>query len=145
MGVNGQLFENEVLRVFVPEGWKLVCGTDSDGKVSPKKLYICKGAQSELEIFSRACVSVFYYGKNEIYVPTKWFYDNVQDIEPFACGNRLWEGYTCTSLGYPYTMLTATSNGATFQVMVLRENGEHKISLDDADVQAIIESIDSCE
>lgn len=141
----GQVFDNGVLRVFVPEGWLAFHGIDSDGKESPKKLHIYKNAKTELDIFSKAGITICFYGKDEIFLSIRVLYDNICDLEPFECGGYLWNGYTCTSFGYPYTMLQATHNGVTFQVMILTENGEHKISLDDADVRAIIESIEACE
>lgn len=139
------LFDNGVLRVIVPSGWKLFNGIDSDGNISPKKLHIYKNAQSESDIFLKAGITICFFGKNDVYLSTKAFYDNVCDIEPFECGELLWSGYTCTSFGYPYTMLESTHNGTTFQVMILNQNGEHKISLDDADVYSIIESISTSE
>ena len=53
----------------------------------------------------------------------------------------MWYGYTCTSMGYPYTMLEAKDDGCVFQVMILMKNGEQEISLDDADVKIILESL----
>ncbi len=143
--MSAELFDNGIIRVLVPTGWKLFYGIDSECKTSLKKLHIYKGAKTEFDIFSMAGITICYYSKDDIYVSIKDFYDNVQDISPFVCGNYEWNGYTCTSLGYPYTMLTATSNGETFYVMILTENGEHKISLDDADVLSILESIESCQ
>lgn len=143
--MSGELFSSGIIRVFVPTSWKCFCGIDSEGNTPPKKLHIYKDAETEFDIFSRAGLTICYYRKDEIFLSTKFAYDNVQDIEPFACGKHRWEGYTCTSLGYPYTMLTAMSDGATFYVMVLKENGEHQISLQDADVRSILESIEACE
>lgn len=139
--MNGQQFDNGIFRVFVPSGWKHFYGIDSDGKASPKKLHVYKDAQTEFDIFSKAGITVCFYGKDEIFFSIRVFYDNVQDIEPFELGGHLWKGYTCTSFGYPYTMLDTTSNGVTFQVMILMKNGEHEISLDDDDVKIILESI----
>lgn len=139
--MNGQLYENGILRVFVPSGWKLFCGIDSDGKTSPKKLHIYKNAQTEWDIFSKAGITICFYGENEIFLQIRSFYDNVQDMVPFELNGRLWNGYTCTSSGYPYVMLDAADNGVTFQVMILTKNGEHEISLDDADVKLILESL----
>ena len=100
-------FENGILRVLVPSGWKLFYGIDSEGNASPRNLHIFKGAQTELDVFSKAGITVSYHGKDEIYISTKDFYENVRDLEPFECGGHLWNGYTCTSFGYPYTMLEA--------------------------------------
>lgn len=139
--MNGEFFDNGVLLVFVPFGWKLFCGSDSGGKVTSKKLHIYKGAQTEMDIFTKAGITICFYGKNEIYISTRSFYDNVCEIESFELRGNLWKGYTCTSLGYPYTMLESTHDGATFQVMILMKNGECEISLDDADVIKILESL----
>lgn len=143
--MSGHLFDNGILRVFVPEGWLLFYGIDSDGKASPKKVHIYKDAQSELDIFSKAGITICFYGKDQIFLSIRALYENICDLEPFEYGNLLWNGYTCTSFGYPYTMLTANQNEATFQVMILTQNGEHTISLEDGDVQAILKSIEACE
>ena len=143
--MKNQLFDNGILRVFVPTGWKLFYGIDSEGRTSPKKLHVYKDAQTEFDIFSKAGITICHYGKDEIFLSIKNFYDDVCDLEPFECGKHLWNGYTCNSLGYPYTMLTSTSDGVTLYVMILTENGEHKISLDDEDVRSILASIETCE
>lgn len=143
--MTGQQFDNDILRVFVPTGWKQFYGIDSEGNTSLKKLHIYKGAETEFDIFSMAGVTICYYEENEVFVSIKSFYDNVQDLKPLKCGKHTWDGYTCTSMGYPYTMLTSKLNGETFYVMILTENGQHKISLDDADVLSILESIESCK
>ena len=143
--MSGELFSSGIIRVVVPVGWMCFCGIDSEGVTSPKKLHIYKDAQTEFDIFSKAGLTICYYGKGEYFLSPRFIYDNVQDLEPFECGKHQWNGYTCTSLGYPYTMLTATSDGATIYVMVLTENGEHQISLQDADVRSILESIEVCE
>lgn len=58
-------FENGILRVLVPSGWKLFYGIDSEGNASPRNLHIFKGAQTEFDVFSKAGVTVFYHGKDE--------------------------------------------------------------------------------
>ena len=82
-------FENGILRVPVPSGWKLFYGIDSEGNASPRNLHIFKGAQTELDVFSKAGITVFYHGKDEIYISIKDFYENVRDLEPFECGGHL--------------------------------------------------------
>ena len=73
-------FENGILRVLVPSGWKLFYGIDSEGKASPRNLHIFKGAQTELDVFSKAGITVFYHGKDEIYISIKDFYENEELI-----------------------------------------------------------------
>ena len=81
------------------------------------------------------------FGKQDYYISPKFFYDNIVDMEPFTLGAYTWNGYTCTSLGYPYTMLEAKQDGCVFQVMILTKNGEYEISLADTDVQTILTSL----
>ena len=134
-------FDNGILRVQVPSGWKLFHGTDSEGKVTQKKVHICKGGKHETDMFTHICVTVCFFGRQEYYLSPKFFYDDVADIEAFTLGAYTWNGYTCTSLGYPYTMLEATENGCVLQVMILMKNGEQAISPDDADVKSLLESL----
>ncbi|MBE6708893.1 MAG: hypothetical protein E7578_06600 [Ruminococcaceae bacterium] len=136
-----EIYDNGVIRLSVPEGWRTFIGSNSDGIETPKKVLVYKNVNEPLEIFLRAGITVCYFAKGEFYFSPKMFYDNVKDIDSFVLGNFEWTGYTCTSLGYPYTMLEARDDGRVFQVMVLMENGDEKISMEDADVREIIESI----
>lgn len=140
MGVSGW-FDNGILRVLVPSGWKLFYGIDSECRTTQKKVHIFKEAKLETDIFTHAGITICFFGKQDYYLSPKFFYDNVVDMEPFNLGAYTWNGYTCTSLGYPYTMLEAKQDGCVFQVMILMKNGEHEISLDDADVKIILESL----
>lgn len=121
------------------------CGIDSECRTTPKKVHIFKDAKLETDIFTHSGITVCFFDSDDIYVSPKFIYDNVEDMEAFTLGAYTWNGYTCTSLGYPYTMLEATHNGCVFQVMLLMKNGEHEISLYDADVRAVIESIAVCD
>lgn len=135
------IFESKKFRVTVPDGWMAFSGTDSGGKVTPKKIHVYKGISLETDIFTHAGITVCFFDKEDYYLSPKHFYDNIQDIEPLTIGAHTWNGYTCTSLGYPYTMLDTEHDGCIFQVMILMKNREHEISLWDPDVRAIIESI----
>ncbi len=140
MGV-GVWFDNGILRVQVPPGWALFYGTDSEGKPNPKKLHIYKNAQIETDIFTHAGITICFFDRQDYYLSPKFIYDNAADMKAFTLGAYIWNGYTCTSLGYPYTMLEAKQDGCVLQVMILMKNGEHEISLDDSDVKIILESL----
>ena len=135
------IFDSGRFCVAVPDGWKAFYGTDSGGKETQKKVHVYKDASEMADIFTHVGVTVCFFGKEDYYLSTKSFYDNVTDIQPFALDCCIWSGYTCTSLGYPYTMLEGKQDGCVFQVMVLTKNGEHEIALDDEDVQSIVQSI----
>lgn len=139
------IFDSGIIRVPVPDGWQSFIGADSEGRETPKKVLVYKNVGAPLEIFKRVGITICYFGKGELYFSPRFFYDNVRDIEPFELGGRTWQGYTCMSLGYPYTMLESYGDGTVFQVMVLMENGDDKISLDDRDVRQIIENISVSE
>ncbi|MBE6612297.1 MAG: hypothetical protein E7632_07380 [Ruminococcaceae bacterium] len=135
------LFDSGCFRVLVPEGWLAFCGIDSQGRTWPRKVHICKDARIQTDFYTHVSITVCFFGKEDIYISPKMFYDDIADMEPFATGAHTWSGYTCTSLGYPYTMLEAHEDGCVFQVMILMKNGDYVLSLADADVQSILESI----
>lgn len=134
-------FECGFFRVRVPAGWLAFYGIDSEGHKSEKKVHIFKDAEAETDIFTHAGITICFFGKEDLYVSPKFFYDNVVDLEPFPLGGYTWQGYTCTSFGYPYTMLETHWDDCVFQVMILTKNGEYEISPEDDDVKAILESL----
>jgi len=134
-------FDNGVLRVQVPSGWAIFRGIDSECRITDKKVHIFKDAKLETDIFTHAGITVCFFGKQDYYVSPRFFYDDVADMEAFTLGAHRWEGYTCSSFGYPYTMLEEHRDGCVFQVMILMKNGDREISLDDSDVREILESI----
>lgn len=139
--MNGTLFDSGVMRIFVPEGWRCFKGIDSDGKETPRKLHIYKDAEIATDIFTKAGITVSYFGRDFIYFSPKPFYDEVCDINPVTMGERTFSGFKCKSLGYPYTMLEWSDKGSTLQIMILEENGDSRISLGNCDVEAVISSI----
>ena len=139
------LFDSGYFRIIVPAGWMAFFGIDSECRTTQKKVHIFKDAKLETDIFTHAGITICFFNRQDYYLSPKFIYDNVEDMEAFSLGAYTWNGYTCTSLGYPYTMLEAKHDGCVFQVMILMKNGEHEISLYDADVRSIIESISICE
>ena len=126
------LFDSGYFRIAVPVGWLAFLGIDSECKTTQKKVHIFKEAKYETDIFTHAGITICFFDREDYYLSPKFIYDNVADIEAFTLGAYTWNGYTCTSLGYPYTMLEAVHDGCVFQVMILMKNGEYEISLDDA-------------
>lgn len=139
------LFDSGYFQIIVPAGWMAFFGIDSECRTTQKKVHICKDAKLETDIFTHAGITICFFDRQDYYLSPKFIYDNVEDIEAFSLGAYTWNGYTCTGLGYPYTMLEAKHDGCVFQVMILMKNGEHEVSLNDADVRSIIESISICE
>jgi len=140
-----RIFDSGRFCAVVPEGWMAFCGTDSGGKITPKKVHIYKGISLQTDIFTHAGITVCFFGKEDYYLSPRHFYENIVDMEPLPLGPYTWNGYTCTSLGYPYIMLDTEKDGYIFQVMILMKNGEHGISLDDTDVRLIIGNLTVAE
>jgi len=136
-----EFFCNEFLQVVVPDNWKSFLGIDAEGKATQKKLHIYKNAESELDIFHKAGITIHYYEDAGQYCLIKDIYDEVEDIPPFRLGNYCWSGFACKSFGYPYIMLETSEKTDRVMVMILTENGENKISFSDSDVQEIMKSI----
>lgn len=136
-----EVFDSGKFHVTVPNGWLAFLGTDSNGNRSPKKVHIYKEIRFETEMCTHAGITVCFFDKEDYYLSPKHFYDNIIDIDPFKLGDFTWNGYTCTSLGYPYIMLDTKNEKGHFQLMILMKNREHEISLDDTDVRCIIESL----
>lgn len=137
-------FDSGYFRIAVPAGWMAFLGIDSECRTTPKKVHIFKDAKLETDIFTHAGITICFFDRQDYYLSPKFFYDDAEDMEAFTLGAYTWNGYTCTSFGYPYTMLEAKHNGCVFQVMILTKNGEHQISLQDSDVRSILASIDTC-
>lgn len=136
-----ELFDSGYFQINVPAGWMAFLGIDSECKTTQKKVHIFKDAKLETDIFTHAGITICFFDRQDYYLSPKFIYDNVADMEAFTLGAYTWNGYTCTSFGYPYTMLEAKHDECVFQVMILMKNGEHEISLDDPDVRMILGSL----
>ncbi|MBP3411776.1 MAG: hypothetical protein J6K89_00790 [Oscillospiraceae bacterium] len=136
-----EVFDSGYFRINVPVGWMAFLGIDSECRTTQKKVHIFKDAKLETDIFTHAGITICFFDRQDYYLSPKFIYDDVVDMEAFTLGAYTWNGYTCTSFGYPYTMLEAKHDGCVFQVMILMKNGEHEISLDDPDVRMILGSL----
>lgn len=139
----GETYDAGNVSVLVPDGWKAFPVTDAfeeyDGEYDPTAVQVCKGGEEEWDIFTKPYMQINYYPDNSMYVSSDW-YDNVVELEPMQIGGYTWNGFTGTSLDYPMAVLY-TDGDVQIQVSITLENTDGKISLDDADVQAIIASI----
>ena len=114
---------------------------DYEEGYDPNVIQIAKGAKSEIDMLSKPYLMINFYADANAFSSSKSFYADAKDIEPIELGNYSWTGFTVENAGYPTAVLEATDGTITIQVTAILENGNEKISLDDADVQAIIASI----
>lgn len=141
--ITGETFDAGNVSALVPNGWTAYPVTDLfdeyEGDYDPTAVQIVKGAESEFDVFSKPYIQINYYGEETQMISSKDFYDDAKDIEPMQIGNYSWNGFTTDNSGYP-TAILWTEGDVLIQLMIILENND-KISLDDADVQAIIASI----
>lgn len=142
--VKGTTFDAGEFSVLVPDGWLAFPVSDMfddyEGEYDPTAVQICKGAESEFDLFTHPYLQINYYPDNTMTVSKDW-YDNVEDIEPMELGSYTWNGFTCTSLDYK-TAVLYTEGDVQIQITCTLENGDYKFSIDDVDVQALLASIE---
>lgn len=144
--ITGETFDGGNISALVPDGWMGFHGVDFfeeyEEGYDPNVIQIAKGAKSERDQFSTPYVMISYYGPdNPMFEPSKDYYDEGADLEPITLGDYTWKGFTAKSLDTPIAMLwTGEQGSGQILVTLCLENGD-KISLEDADVQAIIASI----
>lgn len=141
--VKGETYDAGNVSALVPQGWKAFPVSDLfeeyDGDNDPTAVQICKGGESEWDIFTKPYLQINYYPDNSLYV-SKDFYDDAADLEPMQLGGRTWNGFTATSMDYPMAILW-TEGDVQIQVTVNLGTTDGTITINDADVQAIIASI----
>ena len=144
--VSGETYETEVMSVLVPKGWKAFPYYQAGSQeVIPGTVAIRKGATDLIDQFKTPGILIaITKGTNKITISKSSFADG-EDVEPFQMGKYTWTGIKGTfSLGStvtPMIMVQTISEGYNYRVDFILEGSGKKISMDDADVKAIIESI----
>ena len=143
--ISGELFDAGNVQVRVPEGWKafpvMDLFADEPNTTDPDAITICKGGQTDLDLFSKPYIRVDFYGPDlEMMGGLKDFYDQTEDLEPIQLGSHNWQGFTTTDYGL-MAVLVSEEGDLQFQVSIYLEASDGKISLEDADVRYILETI----
>lgn len=143
--IKGETYETSLLSVLVPEGWMAFPKADvfedyPDEPGDPSGLLIYKDAKDDFDIFTKPGITIDYYTPDKTMVSPKSYYADAKDLEPITTGEYTWEGFTATSLDKPLAVLSMTEP-YQIQVSVWTEMDDGKISLEDADLQAILASI----
>ena len=144
--IKGETFDGGNISALVPDGWMGFHGVDYfeeyEEGYNPNVIQIAKGAESEWDVLFTPYIMINYYAPdNPMMEPMKELYEDVSDLEPVTIGDYTWNGFTGTSIDTPIAVLwTGEQGSGQILVTLCLENGD-KISLKDADVQAIIASI----
>lgn len=144
--ITGEVYDAGNVQVLAPAGWKAFGVSDvfaeEENAMDPDVVQVCKGGETEMDLWSKPYIQINYYGPDtDMMQPSKDFYDNAEDIEPLTAGSYTWTGFTCESLGSAIAILWAEDGEHQYQASVYLEAGGQSISLNDADVQAILASV----
>ncbi len=144
--IKGEVYDTGAFKALVPEGWKAFPVSDmfseEENATDPEKLQIVKGGETEWDLFSKPYVGIYLYPDSSLMTPSKDWYDKPADLEPMTIGGYTWNGFTGESAGYPQaTLWTSDANGNDIQVTIILKSSDGEITLEDADVLAILESI----
>ena len=125
--------------VDVPDGW-----TAFPEEGNPDTITLSKGGQSAIDLMSAPSIKIDFYSdyRELMSAPLSSFYENVEEFEAKKIGDTYtWEGFKATSGNYPLAMFWTLNDDVDVQIAIWTEMGGKTISVDDADVQAIIASI----
>ncbi|MBE6982474.1 MAG: hypothetical protein E7437_09180 [Ruminococcaceae bacterium] len=139
-------FDAGNVMVDVAAGWKAFAVADvfaEDNAMDPNKISVIKGGESDWDSLTKPNMNILYYPpETDLMTPSGEWYDDSVDLAPMELGGRTWNGFTATSLGMPLAVLwTGESGGDQFQINICLELEGGSVSLEDADIQAMIASI----
>ena len=132
--------------VQIPNGWYAIPCSDfwseEEGAIDATALNICKGGSSDLDILSKPYIRIDYYDENTtMQKPEKDWYENGVYLTSFTTGSHTWEGFSATTLNCPIVILWAEEGADRYQIAIYTDQPDGKISIEDADVQEILASI----
>ncbi len=143
--VKGETLDTGIISALVPKKWFGYQSSDVfdeyDGDYNPYSINIYFDAKSEWDSLSRPGLMITYYGPDTImWEPSPDYYDNAEMMDDITIGGRTYKAFKATSLDYPIIIMWSMEPDQ-IQINIWPENGNRKISLDDLEVQAILNSI----
>lgn len=137
--------------VLIPNGWSALpikdLFSDSTDAEKTRCLNIIKGGTTEQDLRSKLYVWLEYYAPGEaVPDPPMEIYKNIEEIEPLVLGQYTWYGFIAEELhgtvvlGKVAVLWTATEQG-NFMASCWLERKREEITLDDAQLQAILKSV----
>lgn len=144
--VAGETYDAGQVSALVPGGWKAFpqhdVFSDDPNAMLPDVINICKGGESDMDLFSKPYIRFDFGGANKtLYMADKDFYDDVKDLDPITTGSHTWNGFSCDNYGSKLTVLFCEEGAIQYQASIFTETSGGKISLEDADVLAILASV----
>lgn len=148
--VEGEYYDTGKFKAKIPSGWKAFpqheFGSSDPNAMNPNFLKIGKGASTEAEVLSKPSITIAYAADGDLSeTALKGFYEDVEDMEDIVTGDHTWHVFRGTGMGFKTFVLFDGKEKINYQVAMVYEAGDEKIDLDDADVQAILSSIQKSE
>lgn len=143
--VSGQIFEVGKFTVLIPEGW-FAHPMYMDNVIRDNQVNVVKGTDDPQKAFDAPLLTLTYGSpSSSIGFVEKDFYEDpeARDIEPVVIGGKTFKGYTAKAFGSDMLYLFAEDGEEQYQVAMFYNQKNGQISLEDADVRAIIESFNS--
>lgn len=148
--ISGQILEVGEFTVLIPEGWfaNFEHPTHMNDELAENEISIVKGTDDQKKM-SEAPALFLAYGcaENPISSDYKKFCESEENekIESLSIGDRTFNGYKAKGSEGDVICLFAENGEEQFQIVVYYNRPGGQISLEDADVRAIIESFRSKE
>lgn len=144
--VSGTPFDAGNVTVTAPDGWTAYAVadvfSDKENATDPDQVQIGKGTQSDWDLLTHPYIQIIYYGPDStMMTPAKDFYDEAKDLEPITAGEYTWNGFTGKSFDYPIAVLWTEDGDHQYQANIWLKMEKGEISVNDADVQAILASV----
>ena len=147
----GETYDTGVFSVTVPDGWTAADYPDvfqeSEDGIDHNSLYVIKGGASADDILTYPYIMITYAPDTTYWdMDMSDMYDDYEVIESMEINGQEWAGYSYSSLDVPgvflYRNLNADSDEGYVSVSVVLEASKGSVSIEDADVQEIISSIE---
>jgi len=133
------------ISVEVPSGWKGYLISESmtpdDTDYRTNQIEVYKGADSFWDIYIKPGLRIVYYGAGREMDNPDYFFSDPETLPAMELGGRTWNGYKGFWLDEERALLWTEDGVHQIRIEVVLES-DGKISLSDADVRAIIASIE---
>lgn len=143
---DGERISTGVISALCPDGWKSYDVTDffsdDEDAIDLARLQFNKGAQTEDDKYLTSGVDISYFDKDSYFMeptPEVYMVDNPEEWGPMELSGRNWQGFKDLDRGDTY--IWSKEGDYHLMVIVFIESDGDKLSMEDAEVQAIISSI----
>lgn len=145
--VKGETHDTGKFSVLVPDGW-MVNEVSFGGEVDEYSVQIFKGAKDEMDMFSTPYMYIRSGMTKDttgpaIDIAEAYSSDTAEQLNALTTGEYTWDAAKADtgSSSYGEMFIVTADEPYKFQVDIASEKDGKKISLEDADVQAILASL----